>query len=51
MKTAVTNEQHGFDVVEVPDPAPGPGNSSSGSPPAASADRTSRGLTAAASPS
>lgn len=25
MKIAVTNEQHGFDVVEVPDPAPGGG--------------------------
>ncbi len=24
MKAAVTNEQHGFDVVEMPDPAPGP---------------------------
>ena len=25
MKIAVTNEQHGFDVVEVPDPAPSGG--------------------------
>lgn len=24
MKAAVTNEQHGFDVIEVPDPEPGP---------------------------
>ena len=24
MKAAVTNEQHGFDVVDVPDPVPGP---------------------------
>jgi (R,R)-butanediol dehydrogenase / meso-butanediol dehydrogenase / diacetyl reductase len=24
VKVAVTNEQHGFDVVDVPDPAPGP---------------------------
>jgi (R,R)-butanediol dehydrogenase/meso-butanediol dehydrogenase/diacetyl reductase len=24
VKAAVTNEQHGFDVIEVPDPAPGP---------------------------
>ena len=24
MKAAVTTEQHGFDVVEMPDPTPGP---------------------------
>ena len=24
MKAAVTTEQHGFDIVEMPDPAPGP---------------------------
>ena len=42
VKIAVTNEQHGFDVVEVPDAAPRGENSSSGSPPAVSADRTSK---------
>jgi (R,R)-butanediol dehydrogenase/meso-butanediol dehydrogenase/diacetyl reductase len=25
MKAAVTTEQHGFDIVEIPDPTPGPG--------------------------
>ena len=42
MKAAVTTEEHGFEVVDLPDPVPGPRNWSSVSPPAASAGPTSR---------